>query len=348
MKPVPRLVAWSLPFVIVAVLFVGEPLGAGDAPKEEKAPGEVRRFSHQGHIYLVAFSPDGKLVATDEEVWEVATGKKVSELPLPPRDRRQSSHYMLAFSPDSKHVAVHRYSDIVLAEAATGKEVWRVELAPHDAMVRPSKPRLAFTPDGKHLLSARNDEALVRVWTVARGKEVRSFRFDPKEAVSSVYSFGISSDGQKVVVHDKEVGQGETVVLDFETGKELSRHQLGGEGWAFYSAPVPDGKHFVYAETNTVHLMDLKTGKDVRTFEGVGKYTIVVACSPDGKYVAATVRADDHGDDWVECWEASTGKSVRVFKGHTRHITSLAFSPDGNHILSGGEDGTARLWRLKD
>jgi WD40 repeat protein len=333
---------------MVTALVVGAPLGAGDAPKEEKATGEVRQFAHKDHIRLVAFSPDGKRIATDDEVWEVATGKKVCELPLPPRERRNSSHYALAFSPDGKHVAVHRFSDLLLVDAATGKEVWRVELAPRDAQVRTSDPRLAFTPDGKHLLSARNDEALVRVWSVAKGKEVRSFRFDPREAVASVYSFGISGDGKKVVVHDKDVEQGEAVVLEYETGKELSRHRLGGEGWAFYSAPVPDGEHFVYAEKNTVHLMDLKTGKDVRTFEGVGEYAIVVACSPDGKHVAASVRAAGRDDDWVECWEVSTGKSVRLFKGHTGHISNLAFSPDGSHILSGGADGTARLWCLKE
>src|SRR5262245_43494598 len=102
---------------------------AQDGPKsDDSATGEVRRFEHTGRIDRVVFSPDGKLIATDAQVWEVATGKKISVLPLPAVDKNRPWRPWLAFSPDSQRVAVHRYDDIVLAEAATGKPVWRVKL----------------------------------------------------------------------------------------------------------------------------------------------------------------------------------------------------------------------------
>ena len=33
-----------------------------------------------------------------------------------------------------------------------------------------------------------------------------------------------------------------------------------------------------------------------------------------------------------------------VFSGHSTRVTSVAFSPDGTRVLTGSEDGTARLW----
>jgi WD40 repeat protein len=41
-----------------------------------------------------------------------------------------------------------------------------------------------------------------------------------------------------------------------------------------------------------------------------------------------------------------TGKQVRAFTGHTSQIVSVAFSPDGQSVLTGSQDGTARLWKI--
>ena len=335
--------------IALAILLSGVPLWANGPGKNAKEMGEIRRFEYASRIHQVAFSPDGKLVATDHQVWEAATGKKVATLPVPGLDNRP---FRLAFSPDSKLVAIHRYYDIVLVEAATGKEVWRAELRPRGNAYE-TVPGLAFTPDGKQLVSGGNDEALVRVWTAATGKEIRSFAFDTIDGGrmgTTVNSFVVSTDGKLVVAHAQKSGDtGGPVVLDLESGKELHRYRVSAEeDWVRNSAPSLDGQQFIYARKNAVHLMDLKTGKEVRKFEAIGKYAGFVALSPDRKYVAATVAEAGRDDNWVQCWEVTTGKSVRMFKRHKGYITSLVFSPDGEHILSGGEDKTARLWRLKE
>jgi WD40 repeat protein len=48
-------------------------------------------------------------------------------------------------------------------------------------------------------------------------------------------------------------------------------------------------------------------------------------------------------DETARLWDVMTGKEVRRFTGP---ITSVAFSADGKYILTGSEDGTARLWLL--
>jgi WD40 repeat protein len=41
------------------------------------------------------------------------------------------------------------------------------------------------------------------------------------------------------------------------------------------------------------------------------------------------------------------GKEVRRFAGHTVAAFGAAFSPDGKYVLTGGRDGTARLWDVE-
>ena len=62
----------------------------------------------------------------------------------------------------------------------------------------------------------------------------------------------------------------------------------------------------------------------------------------DGKNLGST------GGTFTAClatklWEVETGKNVLSFR-HTNFVMSVAFSADGRRVLTGGGDGTAKLW----
>ena len=63
-----------------------------------------------------------------------------------------------------------------------------------------------------------------------------------------------------------------------------------------------------------------------------------VALSPDGKTLAVCQRYD------VALWDVATWKSRALLKGHTSWVRDVAYSPDGTTLVSGSNDGTARLW----
>jgi WD40 repeat protein len=144
---------------------------------------QVSRLAHQGVVRAVAFSPDGKWVATGSgdktaRVMEAATGKEVSRL------AHQGVVNAVAFSPDGKWVATGSEDGTArVMEAATGKEVSR--LAHHGDV-----SAVAFSPDGRWVATGSWDKT-ARVMEAATGKEL--VRHEMNGRVITVCFLGNSS-----------------------------------------------------------------------------------------------------------------------------------------------------------
>jgi WD40 repeat protein len=126
---------------------------------------EVARMIHKTVVSTVAFSSDGKYVASGSYddtacVWEAATGKKVACM------SHNDGVLAVVFSPDGKYIASFSYDDNTahVWEAQTGKEVTRVT---HNSFVY----SIAFSPDGRYVISGSDDNT-VRVWEIKTGKEI--------------------------------------------------------------------------------------------------------------------------------------------------------------------------------
>ena len=51
----------------------------------------------------------------------------------------------------------------------------------------------------------------------------------------------------------------------------------------------------------------------------------------------------------VAMWDAKTGAALgEPLRGHTGSVNSVAFSPDGKRLVSGGDNGTVRIWPVLD
>lgn len=229
----------------------------------------------------------------------------------------------IKYSPDGEKLAAGSSIGIWLYDANTG-DVLSL-LAGHTKDVT----SIAFSPDGKTLVSASYDDT-VRLWDVHTGKQ--------KAAISAnATHIAFSPDGKTFA------GAGYDVDLwDVQTLK-LKAKLMGHRSSRVSVAYSPDGKTIVSEAGRTVQLWDAHTGERKISFTAHEHWVSPMVFSPDSKMLAS----GGSKDKLVCLWDAQTGENIETFIGHTEGVSSVAFSPDGKTIASGSYDETVRLWDLE-
>jgi hypothetical protein len=295
----------------------------------------------------VAFSPDGKLIATahaynadpgDVKLWDMATGTKAATFSV--GDQGVAS---VVFSPDGKILAGRAYAladprsswEIILWDVASRRELRR--FGGKDGRI--SAP--AFVPNGRTLATIGADRA-VRLWDVATGREDRRI-----DGAGSGWALGFSPDGQSLVM----TGAGRGLTLWDVPGKRV-RAVLEPEAkqFAVYAvAFAPDARMLAAAgatidakgvtQQGQVRLYDLAREPNVRravlTFnrgwlfepdQGVSMCSDV-AFTPDGRRIAAVAMHR------ISLWDIATGTEQDTFERDTSGGSDrLAVSPDGRWL----------------
>jgi WD40 repeat protein len=243
------------------------------------------------------------------------------------------------FSPDGRILAAGAgYAGIILWDAASGKEIRRIEGETVGDM-------LSFSPDGKILAAVRNWQqgkagGVIQLWDVATGKLGRTIQGDN----TLIRCVAFAPDGKLLAAHSQFGGVG---VWEVASGKEVLRIPTASAGHTV--AFSPDGKLLAFDVEYTVRLCEVATGKELFKLAGhqmvikggaiTSGYVNALAFSPDGKRLATA-----SCDNMTRVWDVATGKALHVLEGHKGFVNAVRFLPDGKLIATGGEDGTIRLW----
>ena len=303
------------------------PSPATNIPVDPPDPPVSRGEEHTHRVNSVAFSPDGRTIASgsDDEtihLWDGITGRHIRTLVEHERDIND-----VAFSPDGRIIAGGSDDDhIHLWDASTGNHIRTLEGHTHRVN------SVAFSPDGRTIASGSDDDTL-RLWDAATGNDIQTL----EGHTNRVNSVAFSPDGRTIASGSDD----ETIHLwDGITGRHirtLVEHERDINDITF----SPDGSIIAGgSDDDHIHLWNASTGNHIRTLEGHTDWVNSVAFSPDGRIIAS-----GSDDDTLRLWDAATGNHIRTLEGHTNRVNSVAFSPDGRIIASGSDDDTLRIWK---
>jgi WD40 repeat protein len=298
---------------------------------------------HEGPV-CVAFSPDGRLLATagkdgTARLWNPATGEHrrtltghessefdVGEFP------GLSDHWTdgggvnwLAFSPDGRLLATASGDRTArLWDPATGEH--RRTLTGHTRDLWD----VAFSPDGR-LLATGGEDGTARLWDPATGEHRRTLTLTGHTVSETRVAF--SPDGRLLAT-----ASGWTVQLwDPTTGQSVGSPVRTGDVTRMGFSP--DGRLLATASGWTVQLWDPATGELRRALDTHNLVT-GMAFSPAGWLLAT---GSPRG---VGLWDPATGQHRRTLRGHlaASSVTGVAFSPDGRLLATADDSGCTLLW----
>lgn len=294
--------------------------------------------------WLVSFSPDSKHLAAVEEgsslkIWDIDSGTNIKtieqdflqakDLTFSPeglcagvsrnintttfwKEQEQQIDFpheniiSAAVSPDTRFVATGGWDKkVYLWDRATQKLL--NTLSGHTGPII----RLAFSSDGKHILSTGGQE----------------WEFQEKDGVEYFYP-----------LEDGNIDQ-TAKVWNIETGIEVATltHSSEVESVAF----SPESTYIATTIRKEVYLWDTKTWQKNMTLETVDVESLVF--SPDASILAVggTGRKPK-----IQIWNLEKAQLVVELSGHKSDVQDLAFSPDGMLLASGGFDGVIYLWDM--
>jgi RNA polymerase sigma factor (sigma-70 family) len=303
----------------------------------------------------VALSGDGKTLAANFDsseirLYDVATGKELATL-------KASGFWIgvtLVFSPDGQHLAAMDVdSTIRIWDWAHGKVMQRLPGPGRGKADLNTRPALRYSANGKSLTATwtvRDNGAVhsLKVWDPATGEALRT----APTTIGTTYGTSIFSPDGKILAWPGQ--NGETLLIDVATGKEIHKIHTGQCGRAF----SPDGAK-LYTLLNEHHSetaceYDVATAKKLRELGRSKRVPGIVTGGVADPYLAVAPAGDvliacglDHGLHFIDLKsgkELGEGEGEGEATAHAAPVMSVHFTSDGKQLISQSNDLIPLRW----
>ncbi len=283
-------------------------------------------------VTAVAFSPDGKLLATgiygQVTVWDLQKAQPVHVF-----TNVLGAINDLEFSPDGKWLAVgggqpSAKGEWKLYQLSDGKTL--ATFRDHGDVVF----SLDFSPDGKKLVTGSFDTT-VRVWDLV------SLKLEQTISGHSdfVYAVAFSPDGKTIASASKDRSVGISSVETGESIFTLSNTEEDVLSLAFH----PDGRHVLSSGFDSaLHWWNTKTGEQEKLQRGHREAVQELGFSQDGEFAVSA-----SADKTMRIWNGKTGATIRAITVGSS-VYAVAISPNKKWIASGSFDGMVRIWNAQN
>ncbi|MHB2018845.1 MAG: WD40 repeat domain-containing protein [Candidatus Xenobia bacterium] len=283
--------------------------------------GPVLR-GHGGWVRAVAVRPDVGQVATGSEdklvrLWEPQTGEETARL-------AQHTGWVsgVDYSPDGSRLASASHDrSVLLWDLSQASLVVRFEA--RDAMTC-----VRFSPDGR-LLAAGCQDKTVRLWDLRKGVEWGRLEGHP----GPISSISFSPDGMQLAV----AAHMDTHFHLWDLAERcICERPLGHQRPARQVCFVPNATLASAARDGAICLWNTATWLPERILRAPASALAFAA--------AGQVLLSGGQDSLLRGWDVARGVELWRLEGHKGEIASLATA--GECAVTGGADGTARIWRL--
>ncbi len=285
----------------------------------------------------VAFSPDGKLIATasggtkpsSEEpstdrslrLWNADDGKQVAQL-----EGAENPIETLQFCPDGKR--------ILTTETGGAIRIWDVASRRGRLIATDTDGEARWSHDGRLVLALMDGCSKVRVLVVAKGRRLRDIA--EKDGTGGFETAVFSPDGHSILTASLN---GIAQIWDIRTGKETQRF-VGHSGYVVDAYFTNDGSRIVTGgEDGTIRIWDAATGKELNNLHNAGTVCRTLL-SPDCRYCLVKFNPTPDngvGPNGSALWNLETGKQViRLGTFNIADDGLIGFAPDSKSFLTVG------------